>query len=347
MHVDGTETHVRLCENNSAHTETNNCEFSSKITKKASCTEVGIETFTCSVCGYSYDEEIVPIGHKDIDNNGVCDECGENICKHEEARHFDVVKATCCSQGNTEYYYCEKCGLCASDSKFANIIVKADTVTEINSENHAGETEIRNEAAATCTKDGYTGDTYCLGCNKKIATGEKINSLGHSFTEYVSDNNATCTEDGTKTAKCDRCDATDTVIEENSITSHTVVVDEAIEATCKNSGLTEGMHCSVCGKVIVEQKKTAKLQHDFEKLEVIEATCKDNGYTLYECKKCGAQEHRDVIKATGHVDVDDDGVCDVCGSDTSFLNRSFEVFLDLIGMLLILVFKFLVMLATA
>ena len=35
-------------------------------------------------------------------------------------------------------------------------------------------------------------------------------ALGHSFTNYASNNDATCTKDGTKTAKCDRCDVTDT-----------------------------------------------------------------------------------------------------------------------------------------
>ena len=34
--------------------------------------------------------------------------------------------------------------------------------------------------------------------------------IGHSFTNYVSNNDATCTADGTKTATCDRCDVTDT-----------------------------------------------------------------------------------------------------------------------------------------
>ena len=34
---------------------------------------------------------------------------------------------------------------------------------------------------------------------------------GHSFTNYVSDNNATCTKDGTKTAKCNNCAVTNTI----------------------------------------------------------------------------------------------------------------------------------------
>ena len=45
-------------------------------------------------------------------------------------------------------------------------------------------------------------------------------ALGHSFTNYVSDGNATCETDGTKTAKCDRCDETDTVIDAGSVIGH-------------------------------------------------------------------------------------------------------------------------------
>ena len=33
------------------------------------------------------------------------------------------------------------------------------------------QTEIRNAKAATCTEDGYTGDTYCKSCGARIAKG--------------------------------------------------------------------------------------------------------------------------------------------------------------------------------
>ncbi|MBP3372079.1 MAG: hypothetical protein J6L88_06070, partial [Clostridia bacterium] len=48
--------------------------------------------------------------------------------------------------------------------------------------NHDGETEVRGAKPATEYEDGYTGDTYCLGCNEKIAEGEVIPALHqHSF----------------------------------------------------------------------------------------------------------------------------------------------------------------------
>lgn len=58
-----------------------------------------------------------------------------------------------------------------------------DTYTEtveINRDNHIGETEIRNAAEATCTKKGYSGDTYCVDCQQKISAGAETDPLGHS-----------------------------------------------------------------------------------------------------------------------------------------------------------------------
>lgn len=39
-----------------------------------------------------------------------------------------------------------------------------------------------------------------------------------------------------------------------SLFGHNIVIDKAVQATCTTSGLTEGSHCNVCGKVFVEQK---------------------------------------------------------------------------------------------
>ena len=56
-------------------------------------------------------------------------------------------------------------------------------------------TEIRNAKDATCTKDGYTGDTYCKDCGEKIGTGTAIPAKGHTevIDEAVA---ATCTTPG-------------------------------------------------------------------------------------------------------------------------------------------------------
>ena len=48
---------------------------------------------------------------------------------------------------------------------------------ELNPANHDGGTELRNAKAATYTSTGYTGDTYCKGCNTKLSSGTVIPKL--------------------------------------------------------------------------------------------------------------------------------------------------------------------------
>ena len=70
---------------------------------------------------------------------------------------------------------------------------------------HTG-TEVRNQKAATCTTAGYTGDTYCKTCNKKLSTGKSIAAKGHSTTTKTQ--KATAGKDGKITTTCTRCGTT-------------------------------------------------------------------------------------------------------------------------------------------
>lgn len=67
-------------------------------------------------------------------------------------------------------------------------------------------TEVRNQKAATCTTAGYTGDTYCKICNKKLSTGKSIAAKGHSTTTKTQ--KATASKDGKITTTCTRCGTT-------------------------------------------------------------------------------------------------------------------------------------------
>ena len=61
----------------------------------------------------------------------------------------------------------------------ASCYVTVITVEEIVSCQHEN-TEIRDAADATCMAEGYTGDTWCLDCRSKIATGTTIPVAGHT-----------------------------------------------------------------------------------------------------------------------------------------------------------------------
>ena len=63
---------------------------------------------------------------------------------------------------------------------------------------------------ATCTESGLTEGSKCAVCGTVLTEQKPIAALGHSFTNYVYNNDAKAGVDGTETAKCDRCNATDT-----------------------------------------------------------------------------------------------------------------------------------------
>lgn len=122
---------------------------------------------------------------------------------------------------------------------------------EVDSTNHEGETELRNVKKATCTEDGNTGDTYCKSCGTKIKDGKVIKALGHKFTKYVSDNNATTTKDGTKTARCDNgCGTKNTVVDKGSKkTNPSQSPKIKIGQKLQNS---VGVRCAITGKNTAE-----------------------------------------------------------------------------------------------
>ena len=70
--------------------------------------------------------------------------------------------------------------------------------------------------------------------------------------------------------------------------AHTVVTDTAVPATCTTTGLTEGSHCSVCGKVLVSQTETPMIEHIVVTDTAIAATCTATGLTEgSHCSVCG------------------------------------------------------------
>ena len=128
---------------------------------------------------------------------------------------------------------------------------------------------------ATCTGKGVR--TYTCTSSSHTKT-EDIPALNHSFAgqEYVSDNNATCEQDGTKTAKCVRygtggCMETDTVTDTGSKLGHFFEVEDYVsnnDATCEQDG-TKTARCvrygtGGCMETDTVTDTDSKLGHLFE-----------------------------------------------------------------------------------
>lgn len=155
-------------------------------------------------------------------------------------------------------------------------------------------TEAIGEAKeATCTEDGITAGSKCSDCGAIIekrtvipATGhknensdDKCDTCGISLcTEHVWIEDkvkveGNCTTDRVVSQVCQKCDEPG----EDKVTKapgHTEVIDEAVDATCTETGKTEGKHCSVCNKVLVAQTEVPAKGHECV-----------NGF----CKNCGAK----------------------------------------------------------
>ena len=179
---------------------------------------------------------------------------------------------------------------------------------------------------ATCTEKAKY--FYSCKCGAKgTETFTYGEPLGHEFINYVSDGNATCTEDGTKTAKCDRCTATDTITDEGSKLSHVYseqTVSEtylAAPATCtEKAKYYYSCSCGAKGTETFEHGEIDRENHDYK--DVITAPTKyTDGYTTHTCARCGNTFKDSVTYATGSIglkfeNLSDSNDCAVTGIGT-------------------------------
>lgn len=137
-------------------------------------------------------------------------------------------EATCCEEGERVFV----CQLC--DKKTTEKIEK-------NPNNHTGGTEIRGIVEATCTAEGYTGDTVCKGCGAVLTKGEAVAKKAHDYQSTVTA--PTCTAEGFTTYTCAVCG--DSYVSDKVAAAHDY---KAIVTapTCTASGYTT-YTCAVCG----------------------------------------------------------------------------------------------------
>ena len=236
------------------------------------------------------------------------DNCGNQSENHpvqvtiKEAHNHEYVssvkKAPTCTEAGIKLYTCKD-----GDDSYEE---------EIPATGHRN-TELREKKEASCTEEGYTGDTYCKDCGAKLESGSVIAKTEHKWDEGKITQNPTCVEDGEKTYTCTSCQKTRT--ESIAKTGHIEVKDAAIAATCESEGKTEGSHCSVCGTVITEQESIPATGHSWDNGKVTkEATCTETGEKTYTCTACQKTKTESIAK-TGHTEVKDVAVAATCESE--------------------------------
>ena len=104
-----------------------------------------------------------------------------------------------------------------------------------------------------------------------------------------------------------------------AVHEHTEEIIPGKAATCTETGLTEGVKCSVCGEILVEQEELPALGHTAGEAVVenkVAATCTEDGSydSVVYCSVCKEEISREtvVVPATGHDW--QDGTCGNCGA---------------------------------
>ncbi len=136
--------------------------------------------------------------------------------------------------------------------------------------------------------EGLTLTSVGASENKTVTvTGTAIKE-SHQFIEYESDNNATCTEDGTRTAYCEYgCGTTDTIADVGTKLGHSYsyfTYDN--NATCTKDG-TMTAHCdNGCGNYSSVTAKGTATGHSFSVYREEPATYLNNKRFVSECDFC-------------------------------------------------------------
>ena len=132
------------------------------VTKAATCTESGISTRKCSVCGTEETMIVPSLGHSMTATAGKA--------------------ATCTEAGNSAYWSCSRCGKFFSDAAGKTEIAKDSWVIAALGHDEA----TRAAVAATCYASGHEADTYCKRCGIVLAAGTTIPATGkHTYVNGV------------------------------------------------------------------------------------------------------------------------------------------------------------------
>ena len=234
----------------------------------ATCETVGKDVYKCKVAGCTerWTFDLAPLGH-DFSGEPVITESTEG-----------------CMKGGVKTWTCQRQGCDATKEEPVDAQVS-----------HTYGDKIAEKPAA-CEVPGMKAHYECEVCGKLfVGTHEvsaedlEIPALEHSFTDYVPDNNGSCTAAGTETAVCDNgCGKTDIRTVAGTGEGHTEVVDAAVAPSCTETGLTEGSHCSVCGEVLVEQEVVEAAGHQYDDgVTVTVPDCNHAGATRFTCEVCG------------------------------------------------------------
>ena len=274
-----------------------------EITKAPTCTTAGEQQYTCTICNQTKTEPVKATGHDWQINK--------------------ILSAATCTSNGIARYICKICGYGENHTIYAT----------------GHKPEIRNKKEATCSSTGYTGDTYCSVCNKKLRLGETIakkehtwvkqdnipatcekgemevekcsvcgetketqisDPLGHDYGEWKVTKEPTCTKYGTKKRICKRCNEYEIDVIDPTGHQHTKIIDQK-DATCEEKGYSGDLYCEDCRLIIQLGHDIAATGHTWDDGEITkEPTQTATGIKTYTCKTCHKTRTETIPMLKGH-----------------------------------------------
>lgn len=215
-----------------------------------------------------------------------CPDCGSIVEKDATIKPLGHEFSNATTRNGNFYLVCERCGVEEKQT------LTADPATCPHDEDDIG---IYNDHEATCTEDGYTGDTYCTACGTLLEKGE-VDEKAHGH-DWEEDSNAcqlpTCTESGKDFYVCRECGE-----REERVTQplgHSWEKTKVTPATCTKDGKTV-YTCSTCDetKEEITEKATG---HKWNDGEVTTApTTTSTGVKTFTCLTCGETKTEEIAK---------------------------------------------------
>lgn len=138
-------------------------------------------------------------------------------------------------------------------------------------------TELRNQKKATCTQEGYSGDTYCKECGTLVKSGAKTEMEAHIGGKKTCISGKIC-------AVCKK-EYTD---KDENVHEHTEIRGQK-KATCTVKGNTGDTYCKDCNKKISSGKAILALGHDWH-------LTSENEKRIYTCSRCAATREETIQK---------------------------------------------------
>lgn len=226
-----------------------------------------------------------------------------NLCKNCQAKinkvnhtfdvktvNEDTLAAPADCVNPAKYFYSCECGAHTNDTAL---------VFENGDPNGHKFGEWKASKSADCTTGGKEKH-ICSVC--KTEEERDTAPLGHDWNaEYTTDVKPTCTQPGSKSIHCSRCDAIKDVTEieptGHSFGEWTVSKD----STCVAGG-QKTRKCEICGYTEYEDTDINPDAHEWEEDYTIdkEPTCTTEGSKSIHCSRCDATKDSTVIPVTDH-----------------------------------------------